>query len=189
MVKLLYPIKLHCLKENKTYIKSIHNDIKRNKTFWSQDEIDELKRGIEKFGRNWILIKNNSKHLRDRKTTDLHDKYRLMNKKSSYYKSCVRQFIEVADFGKYKMKSTKDDGDTDEKHKSSKNNLPKGNISSRIYKDRFPSPVAKRISKFKEIGDIIRISDIDCMNEIHEYEVVLRNGKITVKKLKVRVIN
>lgn len=91
------------LENNKELINSnkerrllVRNTSSRPIQKWTSEEVDALKKGIEKFGKgNWIKINNYYTCLRNRTPTSLKDKYRLIRKNTSYYLINSRKWYEL----------------------------------------------------------------------------------------------
>ncbi|KAK1349299.1 hypothetical protein CWI38_0299p0040 [Hamiltosporidium tvaerminnensis] len=140
---------------------------------WSDEEIDALQKGVEKYGYGkWkaIFLDLDFKFHTSRNPSDLKDKYRLLTKKTSYYALKKQDFVVVDNEWNYLTDSL---GKYD------------------VYKEKFPHDACERAAilhcKSTLDGSIIRLMSLSNQSVMHVYEVfIIEEG---CNKYKVRKIS
>jgi hypothetical protein len=125
---------------------------------WSVEETRVLDEGVKEFGKGkWRLIFNKyrPKFHKERRSTDLADKYRLMKKTGSYYSARRSNFVEVDENGEVVCNALGE---------------------PRIYCERFPHDAAIRAGRIRLDGSdeevVVNIqSEKEHTLERHTYKV------------------
>lgn len=136
---------------------------------WSEEEIEALEKGVEKYGlRNWkkFLKKYNNQFHSSRRVVDLVNKYNLIKKGSSYYKTQKKSWIQVDK-----------DGNPIEDSLGEVITIP----------HRFPYDAAKKFAKCRKISGetefIVHVRDAEDIDNSHSYTYCSRNGKGKLTKI------
>lgn len=136
---------------------------------WTESETEALERGIAKYGaKNWkrILRKYSEKFHRSRRVVDLVNKYNLLHKSSSYYKTEKKDWIMVDSEGEPVVDGL-------------------GEII--VISQKFPYDAAKKFAKRRissgEIEFLIQIREAENIENQHAYNVKLEADKINMKKI------
>lgn len=130
-------------------IDKTYKNFKRSRRAWTAQEIALLKEGFAEFGSNWSAIK--AKHgFLERTNIDLKDKWRNINKSSSYYT------LQRREFGLLKKNSISE-------------------LDERVHAvlERVPYSAAERFMKKLDfqIGTVFKIIAINVPKQVYEYIV------------------
>jgi len=170
-----YKPSMHCkhnrdeLHSEYTIKKRYKTDSRKEKVYWSPEETIALLKGVEEFGTsNWKAILDKYKNVfhSDRKHSNLFDKYRTMNNKTSYYRVKNKPFVYANENG-------------EDIHNASGERV--------VYSSKFPSDVAKTIarkvlSKESDSCSIHLKQEENSEVVIHTYHASLNNGRVCIRK-------
>lgn len=141
----------------------------REKIQWSQEECKALEAGVQRYGEGaWTEILHEYRDVfhEGRRVIDLLNKYRQHIKKSSFYVTKKKHWVEVADNGE-----------------------PKPNHMGEIatYTEKFPYEAATRVARRLKFSGYqttqIAIREAEDITNIHFYKVSVDADEIRIKKI------
>lgn len=140
----------------------------RNKIQWEEDEFKALLEGVELYGdQNWsaILTKFGSVFKPERRAIDLCHKYNQHIKKSSFYKTSKKNWVEIKD----EKPVTDAMGE---------------NV---VLREKFPYDAASKFAKRRRFHGYntfkLVIQELENQENRHAYDVTVGSDKIIVKKV------